>query len=305
MKSSEVPNGRNIAVKRVTVKPRQIRRSSGNRTLARTVLNVPNKGPKKATVSRWPKKKVANSVQKSSNHQKGRVFLNESPTHLHNGQLAQQRRTCGEQVGFWKPSQNNAQKKIGRPSLPKKRPLIDVIEVDNEEDGNVEVLRKAETLEELVTAENELQVQASASKKKRPNNSKEWKRLVDNHEELVAEMVIYFSSHPYAATVLHYKDRVAVALGVATLFPPQATLKLWADKATSGKAMKLNQGGTASILSPELQCDLLEIVDAIRAADLAMHWKVVRRHALALISVKHVVLPPGSKFPSKSWCKVQ
>jgi hypothetical protein len=40
-----------------TVEPRQIRRSSGNRTLARTVLNVPNKGPKKATVSRWPKKK--------------------------------------------------------------------------------------------------------------------------------------------------------------------------------------------------------------------------------------------------------
>jgi hypothetical protein len=142
----------------------------------------------------------------------------------------------------------------------------------------------------------------SDKKSKRANKSHVWQKLLE-HESLVMDMVKHFSSTNYSATKLQFGNRVQRAMGEA-VFPPQSTLKSWCDKVADGQPMKQKQGGKVLILSREHQADLLETIEAIRGADLAVSWKVVRRHALALIRIRKIPLAEGSKFPSKSWCKV-
>ena len=156
------------------------------------------------------------------------------------------------------------------------------------------------SLAERVEEERHLQEEAAGRKKKtRTNNSKLWRRLLDEHSLLVADMVKSFSAVGYTVTKKLFSDRVKAALK-ESVFPPHATLEQWVAKATNGAPMKAIQGGRRSLLSLDHQADLLETIFAIRGVGLPVHAETVARHAVALMRLHKIQF---SKQPSKSWCK--
>jgi hypothetical protein len=190
------------------------------------------------------------------------------------------------------PRPREEKKKRGRPRKP------EVSKAYKEEDEDVEVLLANES---AVEAERTLQ----GEKKKRKNQSMLWTRLVDEHADLVGELVKYYRDHKHSDAKTIFGERVAKALQEPDVFPPRGTLNRWLRNADAGAALKTKQGGSTSVLSQELQNMLLDTIRSIREASLKVNWKVVRRHALALMQMRGVVLTKkNEKFPSAAWCRV-
>jgi hypothetical protein len=130
-----------------------------------------------------------------------------------------------------------------------------------------------------------------------------WRRLNENHAQLVGEICLHLAKTSFKATKLKY-EKTLEELGFA--FPPQQTLSEWKARVLLNQPARGVPGGNkVAILSVTERKQLIDALFGIGNAGAKVGLKLVKRLTTAILALSGKAYISGknnAQFPSPVWC---